>query len=137
MSLTASDSAIREARVSASGVSREELIGVAREGFAVSLTQDARAALEAGAAVVRELVDSGEAIYGVSTGFGSLATTPIPAARRGELQRSLVRSHAAGMGTPVEAEVVRAMMLLRVRSLSLGYSGVRPEVAEGLVALDR
>ena len=78
---------------------------------------------------------SDEPVYGVSTGFGSLANVPIPAERREELQRALVRSHAAGMGPPVEREVVRAMMLLRARTLAMGYSGARPEVAEALVAL--
>ena len=71
----------------------------------------------------------------MSTGFGSLATVPIPPERREELQRSLIRSHAAGMGAPVEREVVRAMMLLRARSLAMGYSGARPEVAETMLAL--
>ena len=78
---------------------------------------------------------SAEPTYGVSTGFGSLATTPIPAERRDQLQRALIRSHAAGMGEPVEREVVRAMMVLRARSLAMGYSGARPEVAETIVAL--
>jgi histidine ammonia-lyase len=71
----------------------------------------------------------------VSTGFGSLANTPIPADRREELQRALVRSHAAGMGDPVEREVVRAMVFLRARSLALGFSGARPVVAETMLAL--
>jgi histidine ammonia-lyase len=71
----------------------------------------------------------------VSTGFGSLATVPIGAERREELQRSLIRSHAAGMGPPVEREVVRAMMVLRARSLAMGYSGTRPEVAGAIVAM--
>ena len=76
-----------------------------------------------------------EPVYGVSTGFGSLATTVIPPERRDELQRALIRSHAAGMGRAVEDEVVRAMMLLRARSLALGYSGVRPVVVERIVEL--
>ena len=59
----------------------------------------------------------------------------IPAERRAELQRALVRSHAAGMGPPVEREVVRAMMLLRARTLAMGYSGARPLVAETMLAL--
>lgn len=80
-----------------------EVVGVARGGNEVALTDDARTALEASAAVVRGLVESGEPVYGVSTGFGSLATIPIPAERRAELQRSLIRSHAAGMGRPSRA----------------------------------
>ena len=73
--------------------------------------------------MVARLVDAAEPVYGVSTGFGSLADTCDPAERREELQRALVRSHAAGMGPPVEREVVRAMMLLRARTLAMGRSG--------------
>src|SRR5690242_20833362 len=91
--------------------------------------------MERSAAVVERLAASPEPVYGVSTGFGSLATTPIPAERRAELQRALIRSHAAGMGEPVEREVVRAMMVLRARSLAMGHSGTRPEVAETIVAI--
>ncbi len=87
------------------------------------------------AAIVEEVASSESPTYGVSTGFGSLATTPIPAERREELQRALVRSHAAGMGPPVEAEVVRALMLLRARTLAMGYSGARPVVAETILEL--
>ena len=117
------------------GVTRAELAAVARGGAEVRIGSAAVAAMERGAAVVAELVDSEEPVYGVSTGFGALATTPIPAEKRAELQKALIRSHAAGMGPEVETEVVRAMMLLRARSLSMGYSGVRPAVAEGIVAL--
>ena len=81
------------------------------------------------------LAHADQPVYGVSTGFGSLANTPIPAHRREELQRALVRSHAAGMGEPVEREVVRAMVFLRARSLALGFSGARPVVAETMLAL--
>jgi histidine ammonia-lyase len=117
------------------GLAREEVVAVARGGAEVTVGPDAVAAMERGAAVVAELVASDEPVYGVSTGFGALATTPIPAEKRALMQKSLVRSHAAGMGPEVETEVVRAMMVLRARSLSMGFSGVRPLVAEGIVAL--
>jgi histidine ammonia-lyase len=117
------------------GIGREEVVAVGREGARVAVAAEARAAMERSAAVVERLAASEEPVYGVSTGFGSLATTPIPAARREELQRALIRSHAAGMGPPVEREVVRGTMLLRARSLAMGYSGARPELAEGLVAM--
>src|SRR5687768_9548077 len=91
--------------------------------------------MEASAAVLERLADSEEPVYGVSTGFGSLAGTWIPDGRREELQRALVRSHAAGMGPPVEREVVRAMMLLRARTLAMGFSGARAVVAERICAL--
>src|ERR671930_367500 len=86
-------------------------------------------------AAVARLAASDEPAYGVSTGFGSLASVAIPAERREELQRALIRSHAAGMGPPVEREVVRAMMLLRARTLAMGRSGARPVVAEAIVAM--
>src|SRR5215213_7643347 len=97
----------------------------------IELTGD----LEERAAVVERLAGSDEPVYGVSTGFGSLAGTWIPAERREELQRALIRSHAAGMGPPVEREVVRAMMFLRARSLAMGRSGARPVVADTMLAL--
>jgi len=91
--------------------------------------------MERSAAVVASLAASHEPAYGISTGFGSLALVSIPADLRVELQRALVRSHAAGMGPPIEREVVRAMMLLRARTLAMGYSGARPVVAERILAL--
>jgi histidine ammonia-lyase len=112
-----------------------QVIAVARDDEPVELADPSRAAMEASAAVVDRLTSSPEPTYGVSTGFGSLATTPIPAQRREELQQALLRSHAAGMGPPVEREVVRAMMLLRARSLAMGYSGARPEVADAILRL--
>jgi histidine ammonia-lyase len=117
------------------GLTPERLVAVARHDEEVRLAEGARIAMADSAAVVDRLTSGSEPVYGVSTGFGSLATTPIPAERREELQRALLRSHAAGMGDPVEREVVRAMMLLRARSLAMGYSGARPEVAETILAL--
>ncbi len=76
-----------------------------------------------------------EPVYGVSTGFGSLARVRIPAERRAELQKALVRSHASGMGAPIEREVVRAMMVLRARTLAMGWSGTRPVVAQTIAEL--
>src|SRR6476646_3338420 len=116
-------------------LSRSEVIAVARENARVDLSDRGRAAMERTAAVVTEHARSGEPAYGISTGFGSLANVVIPPERRGELQRSLIRSHAAGLGPPVEREVVQAMLLLRARSLAMGLSGVRPVVAERMVAL--
>ena len=119
----------------ATGLEPAEVVAVSRDQAEVSVTEAASNAMTESAAIVGRLVASPEPVYGVSTGFGSLATTPIPAERREELQQALIRSHAAGMGEPVEAEVVRAMMLLRARSLAMGYSGARPEVAETILAV--
>src|SRR5919198_6625412 len=117
------------------GLSPDDVIAVSRAGATVELADEARAAMQESAAVVARLASSDEPHYGVSTGFGSLATVPIEATRREELQRALIRSHAAGMGPPVEREVVRAMMLLRARTLAMGFSGARPVVAETMLAL--
>jgi histidine ammonia-lyase len=117
------------------GVSASDVVAVARHDASVVLGEDARAAMERSAAVVVERAASDEPAYGISTGFGSLATVRIPAEARAELQRALVRSHAAGMGPPVEREVVRAMMLLRARSLAMGCSGARPVVVERILSL--
>jgi len=124
-----------EISVTGGAMDRGQVVAVAREGATVSLAASAREAMERSAGVVRRMAGSAEPVYGVSTGFGSLATTTIPAARRLELQRSLIVSHAAGMGPPVETEVVRGMMALRARSLAMGYSGARPLVAERMLDL--
>lgn len=117
------------------GLTGDEVAAVARHGRTVRLGPQAVDRMERSAAIVTRLAASETPVYGVSTGFGSLANTVIPADRREELQRAIVRSHAAGMGPPVETEVVRAMMLLRARTLAMGYSGVRPVVAEAMLEL--
>ncbi|MET0728339.1 MAG: histidine ammonia-lyase [Acidimicrobiales bacterium] len=119
----------------AHGVAAADVVAVARHGRRATLGDEARTAIERGAAVVDRLVDSPEPVYGVSTGFGALANTVIPAARSAELQTALVRSHAAGMGSEVEREVVRAMVLLRARSLAMGFSGARPVVVDTMLAV--
>lgn len=86
--------------------------------------------MAASAALIDGFVASDTAVYGVTTGFGALANTAIPAERTAELQVALVRSHAAGMGDEVEAEVVRALLLLRARSLAMAHSGARPELVD-------
>jgi histidine ammonia-lyase len=116
-------------------LSMADVIAVARDAARATLSPQAREAMERSAAVTARLAASDHPIYGVSTGFGSLSTVTIPPERREELQRSLVRSHAAGMGPEIEREVVRAMMLLRVRSLAMGFSGARPVVAETILAM--
>jgi histidine ammonia-lyase len=124
-----------EIELGATGLAPAQVVAVARQNAPVVLGSGAREAMEATAAVVDALARSDQPAYGVSTGFGSLATVRISASRRKELQRALIRSHAAGMGPAVEHEVVRAMMLLRARTLAMGYSGARPELAESILAL--
>jgi histidine ammonia-lyase len=117
------------------GVSPADVVAVARDGATVELSEPALKAMSASRSIVDEIERDARAVYGVSTGFGALAGTFIAPERRAELQHALIRSHSAGMGAPMPREVVRAMMLLRVRSLAMGRSGVRPAVAQALVGL--
>ncbi|HET6877198.1 MAG TPA: histidine ammonia-lyase [Jatrophihabitans sp.] len=112
-----------------------QVVDVARHGCGVELAADARDAIAEARAVVVGLADDAEPHYGISTGFGALATKHIPVDRRTLLQRSLIRSHAAGNGPEVEREVVRAMMLLRLSTLATGHTGVRPETAATLCGM--
>jgi histidine ammonia-lyase len=117
------------------GLTPADVVAVARSDEPVVLAASAREAMDASAAIVERLAAAPDPVYGISTGFGSLANTVIPPDRREELQRALIRSHAAGMGPPVEREVVRAMMLLRARTLAMGYSGARSVLAESILEL--
>src|SRR4051795_10502407 len=113
----------------------EDVIAVARGGAPVVLSEAALAAIDRARTVVDELAAAPTPTYGISTGFGALATRHIPAEMRTQLQRSLVRSHAAGSGPEVEREVVRALMLLRLHTLATGHTGVRLETARTYAAL--
>ena len=117
------------------GPTPDDVVAVARHDARVVLDPGVLDRTAKARAVVDRLAASPEPAYGISTGFGALATTQIPVERREQLQRSVVRSHAAGSGPMVEPEVVRAMMLLRLRTLVSGHTGVRPVVAETLAAL--
>ncbi len=110
-------------------------MAVARRRADVVLTDEALDAMRASRDRVEALAADTSPHYGISTGFGALATTQIRPERRIALQASLIRSHAAGTGTPVEPEVVRAMMLLRLRTLATGRTGVRPSTAQALADL--
>ncbi|MBT2444148.1 histidine ammonia-lyase [Streptomyces sp. ISL-36] len=113
-----------------SGTTPQDVIDVARHGARIELSPEAVQALAASRAVVDALAAKPEPVYGVSTGFGALATRHISQELRAQLQRNIVRSHAAGMGPRVEREVVRALMFLRLKTVCSGHTGVRPEVAQ-------
>jgi histidine ammonia-lyase len=113
----------------------EDVVRVARHGARVRLTDGALAEITRSREVIDSLAKDDRAHYGVSTGFGALATTSIPPEQRAQLQRSLIRSHAAGSGPEVEREVVRALMLLRLSTLATGRTGVREETARAYAAL--
>jgi histidine ammonia-lyase len=116
-------------------LSMADVVAVARGGSPVALTEGAVEAIEQAREVVEKLAAATDPAYGISTGFGALATRHIPAEMREQLQRSLVRSHAAGSGPEVEREVVRALMLLRLSTLATGHTGIRRETAELMAAL--
>ena len=104
-------------------------------GEAVALSPSARPAIESARRFVEEIVDSGEVVYGINTGFGKLADVSIPNDHLRELQLNLVRSHACGIGRPLDTRVVRAMMLQRANVLTKGFSGCRAVLIETLVAM--
>jgi len=105
------------------------------EGAAAALDEAARPAILASAAAVERIVGRGDPVYGVNTGFGKLATVRIEAADLDRLQRNIVLSHAAGVGAPAPAPVVRLMMALKLASLGHGASGVRPQTVAMLEAM--
>ncbi len=116
-------------------LNRDDVVAVARHDARISISVAALERVAASRAVIDELADDTRPHYGVSTGFGALAKVQIPVERRQQLQRSLIRSHAAGTGPEVEREVVRALMLLRLQTLATGRTGVRPVVVETYAAI--
>ncbi|MDR1800109.1 MAG: histidine ammonia-lyase [Bifidobacteriaceae bacterium] len=113
----------------------DQVVAVARHGARVELTAAALGALQEGADLIAGLGSDPAAHYGVSTGFGALATREIAAGDRAALQANVVRSHAASTGAEVDREVVRAMMLLRLSTLATGRTGVRPATAVAYAGL--
>jgi histidine ammonia-lyase len=116
-------------RLTGGPLSMDDVVAVARDDATVEIAEATLAALDAQRRGIESHVASGRPVYGVSTGFGSLATTFIAVDRRTDLQRSLIRSHAASVGDEVEREVVRAMMACRLKTLCSGVTGVRPSTA--------
>ncbi len=122
-------------RIGEAAMTREELLRVARGGEEVVIDEDVVARLARQREAIEVMVRSGVPVYGVSTGFGSLATTFVAPDQRRALQRALIRSHAAGVGPEVEVEVVRAMMTSRLTTLCSGVTGVQPQTALAYAAL--
>jgi len=113
-----------------SGVTFQDVIAVARENARVVITPEAIEAISTTRKIIEGYAAGGVPVYGVSTGFGALANRHIDVEDRTQLQKSLIRSHAAGLGPAVEKEVVRALMFLRLRTMASGRTGVRVEVAQ-------
>ncbi|HUG31894.1 MAG TPA: histidine ammonia-lyase [Acidimicrobiia bacterium] len=116
-------------------LSPEQVAAVAAGRVRVAAAGDLGPRLEPARDLVERAVSSDEVVYGITTGFGALATTHIGKEEAEALQYNLLRSHATGVGEPMPDEVVRAMLLLRARTLAQGHSGVRPIVVEKLLQL--
>ena len=123
----------RTVTLSTSGVTFADVIDVARYGAKVELSQQSIDAINASRKYIEEYAAGGIPVYGVSTGFGALANRHIDVADRAQLQKSLIRSHAAGVGPAVEREVVRALMFLRLRTMASGRTGVRVALAQSYI----
>jgi histidine ammonia-lyase len=113
----------------------DDLVEVSRRRARVSLAPSARKAMAASRRVVDRAVRDGDRVYGLTTGFGSLADVAVPREKIEELQANLIRSHAAGVGEPLSDEVVRAMIALRANALAKGFSGIRVSTVEALLAM--
>ncbi|MFD1713131.1 histidine ammonia-lyase [Amnibacterium flavum] len=116
-------------------LSFQDVVDVARRDAKVRVSERSLEAMATSRSVIDGLAADSRPHYGVSTGFGALASKQIPVELRAQLQRSLIRSHAAGTGPEVEREVIRALMLLRLSTLATGRTGVRPLVAETYAAV--
>lgn len=115
--------------ISTSGMTFDDVISISRRNAQIEISQESLDAMAKTREHIERLAASETPVYGISTGFGALAQRHIPTQDRVQLQKSLIRSHAAGMGDPVEREVVRALMALRLRTMCSGKTGVRPIVA--------
>src|ERR1039457_1422636 len=112
-----------------------EIEAVSLDGCAVTIAPAARERVEASRALIEEILDAGETVYGVNTGFGKLSDVSIPPGSLAQLQTNLVRSHAGGVGQPLSEAESRAMLLLRANVLAKGFSGNRPALVDLLVAM--
>ena len=113
----------------------EDLRRVNRGPVQISLDPQCFDAIDAAAKIVADVIAEGRTVYGINTGFGLLANTRIKPEELGTLQRSIVLSHAAGIGEFMDSDTVRLLMVLKINSLARGYSGIRREVIERLIKL--
>ena len=126
---------MKSLRLSGFDLRLEDLVAVSKRQARAALAPSARRAMAASRRVVDRAIRSGARVYGVTTGFGKFADVAIPPDQIADLQRNLIRSHAAGVGPALEAPAVRAMMLLRANALARGNSGIRIATVETLVAM--
>jgi len=126
---------MRTVIVTGDGLTVQDVIDVARGDARAELSPDVPATMEFSRSVVAAATQGDTPVYGVNTGFGALADTPVPIQDLARLQGAIVRSHAAGTGAPLDDAAVRAILLLRARTLAAGYSGVRPDLPRRLLEL--
>ncbi len=121
--------------IDGNSLSIDDVYRVAKQGDKVTTTQDSKARIKKSRELVDGLMKKGKTIYGINTGFGELANRNIDDDKLEELQENLILSHASGVGTPLEKEIVRAAMLLRANTLTKGYSGVRMVIVDTLLQM--
>ncbi|WP_244834981.1 histidine ammonia-lyase [Clostridium sp. BJN0001] len=126
---------IKEVELTGSGLTVEKVVAIARYGARVSISDQAIKNMSKSRDLVEKIVEDGRAAYGVSTGFGEFSKVSIDKDMIEVLQENLILSHCTAVGNPYKQEVVRAMMVLRCNALSIGYSGIRPEVVLKLVEM--
>lgn len=113
----------------------EDLVAVARNGVGVQLTKASEKRIAKTRKLIEKLVEEEKAIYGVTTGFGALSDVTIPKKDSAQLQTNILMSHAAGVGNPLEEEIVRAIIALKIKDLARGHSGIRLETVLQLIRL--
>jgi histidine ammonia-lyase len=113
----------------------EDVVAVAREGAEVEIPRKTKKKVERCRQFLEEAVKEKKVVYGVTTGFGALATVVIPSEKAKKLQSNLIRSHSAGVGKPLDKDTTRALMLLRANTLAKGYSGIKLQTLETLVQM--
>ena len=111
----------------------QDVVNVARKGCKVEIAPEAKEQIKECSQAVKEWVDEGRVVYGVTTGFGDLASVVIPRDKGRQLQENLLLSHACGFGEPYPEDVVRAIMLLRINTLTRGFSGISLETLQQMV----
>ena len=129
-----SSSAADTITLDSGAIAIQDVVRCGREGARVSLSDSARAAVDAGRRQLVAAASRGEALYGINTGFGSFASVRLEAGQLAQLQVNIVRSHSAGVGEALEPEVVRAAMVVLAASLARGHSGVRSDVIDSILA---
>ncbi len=126
---------MKEVVIDGGPLTPQQVVSVALDGAKATASPSIGERMHPARLLVDQAVESGETVYGITTGFGALATTHIGRSDSETLQYNLIRSHATGVGEPLAQEVVRAMLLLRARTLSQGHSGVRPVIVERLLEM--